>query len=1354
MQQATIPSQIGSRYSVLEELGRGGCAIVYHVRDTARGDIALKQLDASGDSEHQRKLRALFEREYYVLAQLAHPSIVQVFDFETDASGPFYTMELLDGGDLKSRSPLPFRQCCELGVQICSALAFLHSRRYVHRDLSPRNVHFTSDGRVKLIDFGALVPMGPCRQVVGTPAFTAPESIQGTPLDARTDLFSFGATLYFALTGRPPFAVSTFEDLRAAWRGRPLAPSDIVAGIPPELDLLVMSLLRVNPEHRPRSAFEVMQRLAAIGGIANPEAGDFSQAYLHAPTLVGRDTELQRVRASTKRAIARRGGGLWLEGAPGSGRSRLLDAFVLEAKTQGLLTARAQGAAPKTPCAVAYDLAAQLLEVAPESVVTAVRQHGSLSSLLDWTGDSPRMRPFAQVAGERDKLTSFIELVAELQPVLLAVDDAEHVDDASLALLASLAHRASERALVIAASVTTPRRGASPALEIIATHSQRLRVRELTKPELTELLSSVFGAVPHVALVSERIFAISLGNPRAAMAVAQHMVDIQSIRYAEGSWHLPADLTLTELPADAEELLRARLAKLPPLARRLAELQALAIAGRFTRSDYARLAGTENAGRLDSALDTLVQCGVLSSDGDSYVLSHSGDRALLLAGLTSERSIEHHAALAHHFGPSKPGMHHLLMAGETERALDRLIIELENIPDRADVAPLFGMSEADMAASLEEAFLRAVRVGRPLRDQHAIARWLVIISVISDNKLHARYADFWRSRLELDSGLADYRSLDPSLPAADRLKQALDTAVARHLAAPERERVHRVDEAIRLLAQYVSISIAIGARTRNIELLQSIPDLLEPFAPLTPLLHALWQNAVGAYEMNFRGCIERARERALAVYEQLGQLSGNEQYFANVIRSAVASALGTIDAAYGLASAERWIQEIENDPLQSVNAMYIRRVWSIIEGNHARAQHFRTRAEILALQSSTRQMFTPPLRHELNAHVRAGDLANVKQVTEQIARLAEDAPGWKSQQHLAEGHYQRLRGDLASAQAAYERALEASIAAPQEALRDRLTWAAATAGYVGVLAARGQVSDACAIGRAALEECEALDIQGAAYDLVRELAVAEARAGEHARASERLDRLIALREGALEAYRVIDYEARIRVAIEARDSDVIRHYLERLAKHGVTGGANTAQARHAQLFEEVRGAGLTVDLAQASAKLAAMSPSPNPQLAVKSIVTALSNVNGATARAQRALALLLEAAGSGGRGWLYLAQESGLSLAASQPEPPDGELDALVRRYWLQLQDADSATVVVPRGKDASLLSSDVWTRDDERLQPIILHSSTPAGVRRIGVAVLVANDNAAFGTRAWEIAGALSTMLFELGDARGIALD
>ncbi|HEX4474517.1 MAG TPA: serine/threonine-protein kinase, partial [Polyangiaceae bacterium] len=182
-------------------MGRGGMAIVYRVDDTATGrSLALKQLAILPSSRHQAEVSALFEREYHTLAELAHPSIIEVYDYGIAEDGPFYTMQLLEGGDLRDRAPVPWREACVLLHDVCSSLALLHSRRLVHRDVSPRNVRCTAEGRAKLIDFGAMVPMGRGAAIVGTPAYLAPEVLNRSSVDARTDLFSLGATLYYALT--------------------------------------------------------------------------------------------------------------------------------------------------------------------------------------------------------------------------------------------------------------------------------------------------------------------------------------------------------------------------------------------------------------------------------------------------------------------------------------------------------------------------------------------------------------------------------------------------------------------------------------------------------------------------------------------------------------------------------------------------------------------------------------------------------------------------------------------------------------------------------------------------------------------------------------------------------------------------------------------------------------------------------------------------------------------------------------------------------------------------------------------------------------------------------------------------
>src|SRR5215471_7184337 len=172
----TEMSVVGGRYHLVRELGRGGVASVHEARDAVSGRrIALKRILARGETLDDRRALELFEREFHTLAQLVHPRIVEVYDYALDDAGPFYTMELLDGGDLQQLVPIDWRRACSIARDVCSALSLLHSRRLVHRDVSTRNVRCTNDGLAKLIDFGAMLPMGPSKVIIGTPPYVSPE---------------------------------------------------------------------------------------------------------------------------------------------------------------------------------------------------------------------------------------------------------------------------------------------------------------------------------------------------------------------------------------------------------------------------------------------------------------------------------------------------------------------------------------------------------------------------------------------------------------------------------------------------------------------------------------------------------------------------------------------------------------------------------------------------------------------------------------------------------------------------------------------------------------------------------------------------------------------------------------------------------------------------------------------------------------------------------------------------------------------------------------------------------------------------------------------------------------------------
>ena len=199
-------------------------------------------------------------------------------------------MELLDGATCASAGAAVARRL-RAAARRRSSLALLHSRRLVHRDVSPRNVRCTADGRAKLIDFGAMVPMGVAKDVVGTPPFVAPEvAAAAGARRARRSVSALGALGYYMLTGRHAYPARRMAELRDVWRSTPPPPIRFASKVPAALSVLIMQLIALDRGTRPESAAEVMKRLCAkIGGLHDDDQAAVLRAYLIAPALVGRD---------------------------------------------------------------------------------------------------------------------------------------------------------------------------------------------------------------------------------------------------------------------------------------------------------------------------------------------------------------------------------------------------------------------------------------------------------------------------------------------------------------------------------------------------------------------------------------------------------------------------------------------------------------------------------------------------------------------------------------------------------------------------------------------------------------------------------------------------------------------------------------------------------------------------------------------------------------------------------------------------------------------------------------------------------------------------------------------------------
>src|SRR5678815_3917658 len=246
------------RYEILGKLGEGAMGVVYRARDTAIGRVvALKMLSAELGAEDE--LHRRFEREAEAIGRLSHPNIVTVYDLGKSDGQLFMAMELLEGDDLRSlierKVDVPLADRVRILVQICEGLAYAHSRGVVHRDIKPANIVVTSNGKVKILDFGlarvatraTITRKG---MILGTPDYMAPEQAMGKLVDRRSDVFSTGSVFYEFLTGEKPFKGQTLQE----------SPDPVLTlnpELPTRLAAVVHRMLVKDPDKRYQSLDEV-----------------------------------------------------------------------------------------------------------------------------------------------------------------------------------------------------------------------------------------------------------------------------------------------------------------------------------------------------------------------------------------------------------------------------------------------------------------------------------------------------------------------------------------------------------------------------------------------------------------------------------------------------------------------------------------------------------------------------------------------------------------------------------------------------------------------------------------------------------------------------------------------------------------------------------------------------------------------------------------------------------------------------------------------------------------------------------------------------------------------------------------
>ena len=1166
-----LPELIAGRYLVEELIGRGGMALVGRVVDQTSGErLALKRMRTTFEGMAAERTEALFQREYRMLAELAHPRIVKVFDYGLDGHVPYYTMELLDGGDLFERTPLPWQQACSIARDVCSALSLVHARRMVYRDLSPRNVRCTGDGTGKIIDFGAMAPMGTAKVAVCTPAVAAPEVVNLQPLDGRADLYALGATLYQTLTGRAPYPARTFRQLPELWEAPLRPPSAYVAEIPEALDSLVLELLQLDSALRPLSAAEVGERLSALAGLPAAEHLLVSQAYLTTPTLVGRDKKVERVRRRLQRLNSEgMGGSLLVLGSAGLGRTRLLDACVLQAKLAGITALRVDGeAGAGERLSVAIPLIQQLLEANSERAVWAAEDQ--------WDALCHLLPPLRKQAPERavqaldpkqvqqqalPVLRKWLLRFVEQQPVLLVVDEVERLDAESRNLIALLAERARRHPLLLLVSRDADLELECDALRILEGSSRELRLQPLTLGQSQALLASIFGEVPNLQALVERLHALSGGNPRSLMQLAQHLLDQGVVRHTAGAWVLPADIAELSLPQNMAEALQEIVAALEPESRRLAQGMALAGEELFSFNDCLRLcrAGASAPGGRDTPapqaaadaalygnLSELIGAGLLLQVGDDYRLADPQWVEPLLAKLEAATESALQDRLAQVFLRRDDvirACRHLLRCGKEIEALERLAKHAEESSSVTNVDPdAFTAFLDQLPADWQAIYGRALTLAK----DHGASRRLVyalrnrLLGIASQFALPSSpYTLPICQALADEAGLDLYAQLDDVQDPTQRVKQAIGAAIARHEARAPEEQLFDPIVAIRHLSRALLSSIGPLSNSLDTEEWAQLPSLaaFEPLSPASSIVHAL--------ERGFDARLCGRFHQAQAIYQGiLDRISSDEDLgleptYVEGMRAGICAVLGMLEAVAGQPQWRERVEAIADSPIHGPNAMLVHGIAAVWAGDAKTGDAIERERELQRLELRRPRTYEPlALLWRFQAYVGSQDLTRARQEISEIERFSRRLPSWKPILSWARGEYDRIRGANAEALEHLDEALK--VFAPGK----HYLWAYAAGSRLLALCSLRREGQARQEGQAQLQQACEQDLGHLCAALNLPLAIAAARQGDAESAWSQIEAALQC----LDAHRIgglsrgIAYEVAASVAVYLEDTASFDRY--------------------------------------------------------------------------------------------------------------------------------------------------------------------------------------------------------------------
>ncbi len=681
-------------YEIHSVLGSGGMGEVYRARDTRlERDVAIKVLPPH--LTHDADARSRLRREALAAAALDHPFICKIFEIGDHDDTLFIVMEYVVGETLHGRlaaGPPPASEALRIAGEIAEAIEAAHARRIVHRDLKPANVMLTTQGRVKVMDFGLAKQLSPgdgrdggraraseaatnpqssitvSGTRVGTPDYMSPEQVLGDRVDERSDLFSFGIVLCELMTGRHPFRRSSSgETMTAILRDPPSIGESSAANVTSSLSVLAR-LLAKEPSGRYGTMSEARRELSRLTGGSAPLRSPPAPAdeIPRAPerTMVGRDAEHAELVRGLEEAIAGRGTIVMVGGEPGIGKTRLTQALLSDARRRGCIGLvghcyEGEGAPPYVPFV-------EMLEYSARTIAPATFRHALGDAAPEVAKLMPELRrmfsdipapielpPEQQRRFLFNAYREFVDRSCREAPRVVVLEDLHWADEPTLLLLQHLAQTIATTPLLVVGTyrdveldVTRP---------FVRTLEALVRQRLATRISLQRLpLSGVESMLrgmsnqPPPASLTRVIFQETEGNPFFVEEVFQHLSEDGKLFDAGGAWRPDLRVETLQVPEGVRLVIGRRLQRLSDAARRV--LTTAAVVGRtFSLSLLEALETAQPEAALD-ALEEAERAHLVVAESSAreprYRFAHELIRQTLAEALSLPRRQRLHARVA------------------------------------------------------------------------------------------------------------------------------------------------------------------------------------------------------------------------------------------------------------------------------------------------------------------------------------------------------------------------------------------------------------------------------------------------------------------------------------------------------------------------------------------------------------------------------------------------------------------------------------------------------------------------------------------------------------------------------------